>query len=155
VRNNQSDHFVMRSAVLCAVIVCASWLTSCGPPPEQVVLKFAQELQAGDFQGAKRYTTRQLASTIDSVQSFYTRMGTDPFQGNRQQPSVDQLESEITGDTAKVWVKEMEFFFFVLKKEKGFWKIDGFDINYNALYQMMQNMPEDLRRRMPQMPGGR
>jgi hypothetical protein len=59
------------------------------------------------------------------------------------------------GETAKVKSSDAPFVVIVLVKQKGYWKIDRFEVDFSALGDMMRNLPEDVRNRMPAFPGGR
>jgi hypothetical protein len=127
-------------------------LTGCGLSPEKVVIKFADHLMQRDLDGAKRYATKDFAGTLSSMESIYAAMGSNPYEGRTSPVTEEDLESEIQSDTAYVWMKEVAFMRYVLKKERGFWKIDGFDIDFGALNQAIQELPEELRNQMPPIP---
>jgi hypothetical protein len=139
----QSPRVFLKPTLLVAVILCASALAGCGPSPRHVVVKFATCIVNRDLEGAKKYTTQQFGATLDSLESVFAMMGNNPYQGRTNEISVDDLEFEITGDTARVWASQFRFLVYVLKKEKGYWKIDGFDVDFGSLSQMLQNMPQN------------
>jgi hypothetical protein len=157
---HSTNHRVARSAF--AVIVAALFTASisgCGPTPQSVVVKFFDKIQKNDFTGAKKYCTESFGNRFNSADSMNSMMGGNPFAGQPTLTEAD-FECEIQGTTARVRPKGAGMFFsIVLEKPKWWqnWKIDRYDMDFSGLQDMMQNLPEDVRRQMgntPQMPQG-
>jgi hypothetical protein len=141
---------------LSAAILAGALLAGCGPEPDQVVVQFFQKIQASDFNGARKLCTEGLASKVTNAESMTNLISRNPFEGGQNPFVTEKLTTELQEDIAKVKSSDVPFLVIVLVKQKSYWKIDRFDVDLSSLGDMMRNMPDDVRNRMPSgFPGGR
>jgi hypothetical protein len=104
--------------------------------PEMVVANFSLAVARGDTTRARRYCTQNFFEgqfrTLDSeMATFYSTLML--MSGNEDFPKdsdlAENLESSISGDTARVWQTGVDFMVYILKKEGGGWKIDSAEMN--------------------------
>jgi hypothetical protein len=102
----------------------------------------------GDMTKAKKYCTDTFNSTYLAGASAMEDMMPDLGEDKPSKSDLlETLESEINGETARVWSSDAAFLVYELKKEAGGWKISGFDMS--AMMEGLGDMMGD----MPGMPG--
>lgn len=140
---------------LFAVALAGALVSGCGPAPDQVVVQFFQKIQASDFNGAKKLCSDGFAPKVTNAESVTNLISQNPFEGGQNPFVAEKLTTELQEDTAKVKSSDIPFLVIVLVKQKSYWKIDRFDVDLSSLGDMMRNMPDDVRNRMPSgFPGG-
>lgn len=118
--------------------------------PEMVVANFSLAILQGDTTGARRYCTQNFIdgelSTLDAAMAMVPGgMGVSDEDMPDTADFAELYECSISGDTARVSQIGMDFMVYVLKKQGGGWKIDGFEMS------MPEGMPsfEDMAEHMP------
>jgi hypothetical protein len=102
----------------------------------------------GDMTKAKKYCTDTFNGTYLAGASAMEDMMPDLGEDKPSKSDLlETLESEINGETARVWSSDAAFLVYELKKEAGGWKISGFDMS-----AMMEGLG-DVMGDMPGMPG--
>ena len=145
VKKRFASRIVALTGLAAVLIVLCGTVVSCGGgSPEKVVARFAIAIMDKDMDKAKRCCTERFANVSLAGKDTELSMTPDYKVSNDEKPKVSdlmaELESSIDGDTAKVWSSDAEFVKYVLVKEKGVWKIDGVDIDYSAMTEMMKDM---------------
>ena len=113
--------------------------------PEMVVAKFTLAIAQNDTTKAKNYCTESFGNTIAaSMQAMSSMMpaNTPGTADGEADPAdfAENLVATVSGNTARVTMKDAEFFIYVLVKEGGKWKIDSFDVNMPA--GLMENLAD-------------
>ncbi len=130
-----------------------------GGTPEQTVAGFYEAIYDGNASKARSYCTSsfgedEVSNPEDFQQQPPGEMG-DMGDMGENIFTEENLTGEISGDTARVWLKDSDILVFVLVKQGGRWKIDDMDVNIPDFTEMMEGMPEGFE--MPEgieMPGG-
>jgi hypothetical protein len=125
----KSTNFLNALILVLVLLVFPLLYTGCGTSPEQVVANFIERVKADDTEGAKKLATMEFGKKLTTAKAFFDLIGFNPADVGTDSFKVDNLSSEINGDTAKVTRKDKGFFSFVLKKESGQWKIDNIESN--------------------------
>jgi hypothetical protein len=111
------------------MLLIAILIPGCGSSPDAVVLDFVQKIKADDTEGAKKLTTDSMSKKLTTAKAFFDLIGFQPSDIGLDSYTKDNLASDISGDTARVYRKDKSFLVFVLVKQSGAWKIDRFDTN--------------------------
>ncbi len=98
----------MKRIILLLCLVLAISFTSCSSnSPKSVAISFLEELNEGDFDGAKKYTDSSTKSMLDLALSF----GADKMKEEMKKSKVKSFEvekEEIDGEKANVTVKAIK-----------------------------------------------
>jgi len=144
----KGKHGGIPGALLALIAFLAmSLLTGCSGSPEQTVIKMSK---ADSGNEVKRYLSQRLINEIESTGvDFDEVVKPDPGMATGMDASpieytTETLESEINGDTARVWHKDMDFFIWVLIKEGNTWKIDDLDMDFEAMMEGLSDMMEGI-----------
>lgn len=138
----------------CMFVIMAN---GCGGPypatPDQVLVEFSKALVNQDMKKAESFCTTKFKSSPDFAQAkqAMSSMPKPPTgdMSKDQKKETDEMmnsmmagafESSIEGKTAKVWMKDMKFMTYLLVKESGRWKLDGYEMNQSEMMNSLQNM---------------
>jgi hypothetical protein len=122
-------NFLNTLILVLVLLVFPLLFTGCGTSPEQVVANFIERVKADDTEGAKKLVTLDFSKKMTTAKAFFDLVGFNPADVAADSYKVENLTSEINGDTAKVTRKDKSLFSFVLKKESGQWKINDIESN--------------------------
>jgi hypothetical protein len=133
-------------------------VNGCGGPypasPDQVLVEFSKALVNQDMKKAESFCTKKFKSSPDFAQAKLA-MSSMPKPPESPKMSKDEkkeandfvntmmagaFESSIEGKTAKVWMKDMKFMTYLLVKESGRWKLDGYEMDQTEMMNSLQNM---------------
>jgi hypothetical protein len=128
----------------------------CGGPypatPDQVLVEFSKALFKGDMKKAESFCTTKFKSSPDfakgkqAMESMSKASNENLSEDQKKKAEellnsmVGNFESSIEGKTAKVWMKDMKYMTYLLVKEGGRWKIDGYEMNQTEMMNSIQNM---------------
>jgi len=145
------------------MVFFACLLSGCAKrTPEQTVSGFFKAIEDGNYNKARSYVTNRMQEEAGDTNEGFEDMS-EPPPGMPENPWTEEnLLSETTGETAKVWHKDFEGMKWVLKQEGGQWKIDDMEFDMSGMLEGMDmEMPDDFE--MPEgmelpegmeMPGG-
>lgn len=120
-------------------------------PPDKVVAKFTMAIADRDLDKAKTFCTERFANVyLTSMEAINQAMppGTMPGRNLEIEDVRSGMQVSEDGDTAKVWMTDVEFIKYVLIKEGGSWKIDSLDMDMEAMMDQL----EEIGFEMPDIP---
>jgi len=138
-------YFSYKIALLILLFSCALMLSGCGKSPKAVVIQFARDIYSGNTVGAKKACSenflKKFGSNLDQSSQFVQQMKNLPGQNGDIMKSLteDKLECEISGGTARVWDKNYPAVKYILTKEKGLWKVDDLDFDFNQIMNTLKD----------------
>ena len=104
-----------------SIIGCTS-----GNDPKDVLMNFVDALAKKDFNGAKKYATKESETMLGMMESML-KMSPDSAKDKKyDKDNLEYGDTKIDGDKATVAVKEKksgETTNYILKKEGGSWKV--------------------------------
>lgn len=128
----------------------------CGGPypasPDKVLVEFSKAVVNGDMKKAESFCTKKFKTSSDFTNAKQAMDSmpkvTDQNMSEDQKKKAEEFmnsmignfESSIEGQTAKVWMKDMKFMTYLLVKEGGRWKIDGYEMNQTEMMNSIQGM---------------
>lgn len=144
---------IMQSILLAALLVTLGAVTvGCSTgPPDKVVAKFTMAIADRDLDKAKTFCTDRFANAyLTSIEAINQAMppGTMPGRNLELEDVRAGLQMTEEGDTARVWMTDVEFIKYVLVKEGGSWKIDSLDMDMEAMMDQL----EEIGFEMPNIP---
>ena len=148
---------ILSAVFVLAVILAAGVLAGCAKrTPEQTVSGFFKAIEDGNYNKARTYITNRMSEEAGDSNEGFEEMSEPPPNMPENPWTEENLVSEITGDTARVWHKDFSAMKWVLKQEGGQWKIDDMDFDMSGMMDDLDiDMPDDFE--MPEgmeMPEG-
>ena len=130
------DWSVPSLAVILVVVLTMPLIAGCASrTPEQTVAGAMTAMTEGDFNKAMTYYTQRHQDEDSWNEAFASNPMAESGMLEGITFEAEGFESEISGDTARVWHNAMEMMVYVLKKEGGQWKIDDIEVDFGAMME--------------------